>query len=56
MLTVLESEKGLYSSNPGGTFLVTCVTEGSYRQRGGKERKIIENMYKLALVPRYEPK
>lgn len=26
---VLESEKGLYSSSPGGTFLVTCVTDGS---------------------------
>ena len=28
---VLESENGLYSSSPGGTFLVTCVTDGSLK-------------------------
>lgn len=31
-LTVLESENGLYSSSPGGTFLVTCVTDGSWNK------------------------
>lgn len=37
-LTVLESENGLYSSSPGGTFLVTCVTDGSWNEmwRGKK--------------------
>ena len=29
---VLESENGLYSSSPGGTFLVTCVTDGSWNK------------------------
>lgn len=31
VLTGLASEKGLYSSNPGGAVFPTCVTDGSWK-------------------------